>query len=69
MRLRACSGSMREWPSSFGNAEVKVPIEVTETKTKSEVTIADVEKYHLRAPLGRYDDWGHLSKGCRRARG
>jgi hypothetical protein len=51
-----------------------VPIEVTEVKTKSghsvlrtnfvaEVTLADVEKYQLRTPVGQYDDWGHLIVG------
>ena len=51
-----------------------MPIEVTELKTKSghpvlrtnfvsEVTLADVEKYHQRTPLGQYDGWGYLVTG------
>jgi hypothetical protein len=51
-----------------------VPIELTELKTKSgypvlrtnfitEVTLADVEKYHQRTPPGQYDGWGYLVIG------
>jgi hypothetical protein len=51
-----------------------VPIELTELKTKSgypvlrtnfitEVTLADVEKYHRRTPAGQYDGWGYLVIG------
>jgi hypothetical protein len=51
-----------------------VPIELTETKTKSghpvlranfisEVTMADAELYHQRTPPGRYEDWGYLVVG------
>ncbi len=51
-----------------------MPIELTELKTRSghpvlranfitEVTVADVEKYHQRTPAGQYDGWGYLVIG------